>query len=116
MTRVAVMGTGNWGTAFACHPRRRRVRRHHVGAAPGGRRRVNAGCNHDYLPELRLPAAVRATVDPARPLDQADIVVLAVPSQTLRDNLDPVGRRDPRGRRRRLPDEGRRARHDDAHE
>jgi glycerol-3-phosphate dehydrogenase (NAD(P)+) len=43
--------------------------------------------NEDYLPELLLPDAVRATTDPAEALDGADIVVLAVPSQSLRDNL-----------------------------
>jgi glycerol-3-phosphate dehydrogenase (NAD(P)+) len=36
---------------------------------------------------VRLPDAVRATGDPAEALDRADVVVLAVPSQTLRDNL-----------------------------
>jgi glycerol-3-phosphate dehydrogenase (NAD(P)+) len=41
----------------------------------------------DYLPGVRLPDAVRATTDAAEALDGADIVVLAVPSQTLRMNL-----------------------------
>jgi glycerol-3-phosphate dehydrogenase (NAD(P)+) len=41
----------------------------------------------EYLPGVRLPDAVRATTDAAEALDGADIVVLAVPSQTLRANL-----------------------------
>ena len=87
MTSAAVYGTGSWGTAFAS-----------VLADAGttvtmwGRRaevvdQINAGTNQDYLPELRLPSTIRATTDPAEAGHGADIVVLAVPSQTLRANL-----------------------------
>lgn len=87
MSRAAVYGTGSWGTAFAA-----------VLADAGtpvtmwGRRaevveQINAGVNRDYLPELRLPETVRATADAAEAAEGADIVVLAVPSQTLRENL-----------------------------
>ena len=88
MTRVTVFGTGSWGTAFAA-----------VLADTGsevrmwGRRaelvdQINrAHVNGDYLPELLLPEAVSATTDPGEAVDGADIVVLAVPSQTLRTNL-----------------------------
>ncbi len=88
MTRVAVFGTGNWGTAYAG-----------ILADAGGevrlwgRRqeladRINAThVNADYLPDRVLPEAVRATTDPAEAVEDADIVVLAIPSQTLRDNL-----------------------------
>ncbi len=96
MTTAAVFGTGSWGTAFAA-----------VLADAGtqvtmwGRRaevvdRINAGCNDDYLPELRLPRRVRALTDPAQAAAGADIVVLAVPSQTLRDNLAAWGGALPR--------------------
>jgi glycerol-3-phosphate dehydrogenase (NAD(P)+) len=43
--------------------------------------------NPDYLPDIELPATVRATADPAEAVARADLVVLAVPSQTLRENL-----------------------------
>jgi glycerol-3-phosphate dehydrogenase (NAD(P)+) len=43
--------------------------------------------NTDYLPGIRLPERLRATNDPAEALAGADLVVLAVPSQTLRANL-----------------------------
>jgi glycerol-3-phosphate dehydrogenase (NAD(P)+) len=88
VTRAAVLGCGSWGTAFAM-----------VLADAGndvtlwGRRQAvvdritHEHVNADYLPELVLPAAVRATTDPAEALDGADLVVLAVPSQSLRDNL-----------------------------
>jgi glycerol-3-phosphate dehydrogenase (NAD(P)+) len=88
MTRVAVLGAGSWGTAFA-----------KVLADAGSKvtllaRRpelVEAICtgreNPDYLPGIRLPDAVLATADAEEALDDADIVVLAVPSQSLRENL-----------------------------
>ena len=88
MTRAAVLGAGSWGTAFA-----------KVLADAGTKvtllaRRpelVEAICtgreNPDYLPGIRLPDAVLATGDAEEALDGADIVVLAVPSQSLRDNL-----------------------------
>ena len=91
MTSAAVYGTGSWGTAFAS-----------VLADAGtpvtmwGRReevvdQINGGVNRDYLPELRLPSTIRATTDPAEAAEGADIVVLAVPSQTLRANLTAWG-------------------------
>ncbi|MCD9144114.1 NAD(P)-dependent glycerol-3-phosphate dehydrogenase [Streptomyces albireticuli] len=43
--------------------------------------------NPDYLPGIELPAAVRATTDPAEAAEGAAFTVLAVPSQTLRGNL-----------------------------
>jgi glycerol-3-phosphate dehydrogenase (NAD(P)+) len=43
--------------------------------------------NPDYLPGVELPATVTATPDPARAAADAALVVLAVPSQTLRANL-----------------------------
>ncbi|MEP6855256.1 MAG: NAD(P)H-dependent glycerol-3-phosphate dehydrogenase [Pedococcus sp.] len=87
MTRAAVFGTGSWGTAYAA-----------VLADGGtpvtmwGRRQemvdqINAGSNEDYLPGISLPKGIRATTDPAEATAGADIVVLAVPSQTLRANL-----------------------------
>ncbi|HXV92731.1 MAG TPA: NAD(P)H-dependent glycerol-3-phosphate dehydrogenase [Pseudonocardia sp.] len=86
--RLAVLGAGSWGTAFAkvLADAGRDVmlwaRRPEVAAA------VNDEChNPDYLPGVELPPRLRATTDPASALDGADAVVLAVPSQTLRANL-----------------------------
>jgi glycerol-3-phosphate dehydrogenase (NAD(P)+) len=88
MTKVAVFGAGSWGTAFAT-----------VLAQAGnqvsvwGRRESLCDAintrheNPDYLPGLRLPDAITATHDPAAAADGAEAIVLAVPSQSLRDNL-----------------------------
>jgi len=87
-TRAAVLGAGSWGTAFAkvladagrdvvlC------ARRDHVAAAIREQH-----VNPDYLPALRLPDRVTATVEPQEALRDADLVVLGVPAQTLRENL-----------------------------
>ena len=88
MTHVAVMGAGSWGSAFSL-----------VLADAGnevrmwGRRAdlcetlTTTHENPDYLPGVVLPDAVSASSEPAKALEDADVVVLAVPSQTLRDNL-----------------------------
>lgn len=91
MTRAAVYGTGSWGTAFAAILADAGTPVTMWGRNAAVVDQVNAGVNEDYLPELRLPDIVRATTDPAEAADGADVVVLAVPSQTLRDNLTTWG-------------------------
>ncbi|EWT00162.1 glycerol-3-phosphate dehydrogenase [Intrasporangium oryzae NRRL B-24470] len=97
MTHVAVMGTGSWGTAFSgvlsdagCTVTMW-ARREEMAE------QINAGCNLEYMPDLRLPETVRATTDPVAACKGADIVVLAVPSQTLRSNLAEWGHAIPGG-------------------
>jgi glycerol-3-phosphate dehydrogenase (NAD(P)+) len=43
--------------------------------------------NPDYLPGIALPPALGATWDPSEALAGADLVVFAVPAQSLRSNL-----------------------------
>ena len=88
MTRVAVFGSGSWGTAFSM-----------VLADAGGdvvmwaRRPELAETitvkheNADYLPGVPLPESITATHDAAAAASGAEVVVLAVPSQLLRENL-----------------------------
>jgi glycerol-3-phosphate dehydrogenase (NAD(P)+) len=86
--RVAVLGAGSWGTTFAkvLADAGRTVtlwaRRPEVADAINADR-VNAG----YLPGIHLPDNLTATAVPAEALAGAEAVVLAVPSQTLRENL-----------------------------
>ena len=91
MTRAAVLGTGSWGTAFgkvladAGTDVVLWARRPELAAA------VNATHeNPDYLPGIALPANLRATHLAQEAVEGADFVVLAVPSQSLRDNLAEV--------------------------
>lgn len=88
MTQVAMMGSGSWGTAFAM-----------VLADAGsdvriwGRQEAVAEDitrhhrNEAYHPGLDLPTRMAGTTDARHALDGAEIVVLAVPAQTLRANL-----------------------------
>lgn len=92
MARITVMGAGSWGTAFAL-----------VLADAGnevtlwGRRAelceaINADHeNGEYLPGLSLPESIVAESDAATALRDAQVVVLAVPSQQLRSNLTAWG-------------------------
>ena len=86
--RAAVLGAGSWGTAFAqvlCDAGTDTVlwaRRPEI-----ARELAIEKVNVRYLPGLVLPEQLRATADLGEALTGADIVVMAVPSQTLRGNL-----------------------------
>jgi glycerol-3-phosphate dehydrogenase (NAD(P)+) len=86
--KATVLGAGSWGTTFAqvlgdagtravLWARSEAV----VGAITAGHE------NPRYLPGISLPPALTATTDPATALDGADLVVFAVPAQTLRPCL-----------------------------
>jgi len=86
--RVAVMGAGSWGTVFSMIL-------------------ADAGCdvslwtrtravadevneshrNSAYQPGLKLPLSVTSTTNPVEALSDAELVVLAIPAQTLRSTL-----------------------------
>jgi glycerol-3-phosphate dehydrogenase (NAD(P)+) len=88
-TTTAVMGAGAWGTALA-----------KLLADAGGEvalwaRRsdvadeINSSrLNPGYLPGVQLPTGIRATADPAEALTGVTTVLLAVPAQTMRANLE----------------------------
>lgn len=89
MSKVTVLGCGSWGTALAV-----------VLAAKG--QPVEMWCrrseqademnrtkeNKRYLPGVMLPEGIVVTTDLAAALRDADYVVLAVPSQSLRETLE----------------------------
>ncbi|SCX17507.1 NAD(P)H-dependent glycerol-3-phosphate dehydrogenase [Corynebacterium jeikeium] len=88
MVQVAVMGAGSWGTtvakvfADAGNEVRLWARRAEVAEDVRDNHRNSA-----YLGDIELPAAMTGTTDPAEALNGAEIVVLGVPSQSLRGNL-----------------------------
>ncbi|MCA2217226.1 NAD(P)H-dependent glycerol-3-phosphate dehydrogenase [Jidongwangia harbinensis] len=88
MTRAAVVGAGAWGTAFAKVLAEAGAdvtiwaRRESVAAAIREQHR-----NDGSLPSVKLPERITATSDVAEAVRDAELVALAVPSQTLRGNL-----------------------------
>ena len=88
MTRVSVMGTGSWGTTFAIVLADAGAKVTLWGRRPELCAEINERHrNSDYLGTLPLPETIAASADPALALDGADVVVLALPSQSLRANL-----------------------------
>ena len=80
-----VIGAGAWGTAMAVHLARRGQ---HTALVP--RRAEHAAQlqaareNHDYLPGVRLPDGLLVTTDLPAALLEADVALIACPSQALR--------------------------------
>jgi glycerol-3-phosphate dehydrogenase (NAD(P)+) len=88
MTRAGVFGSGSWGTAFALVLADAGTDVVIWGRRPQLCEAVNrTHRNPDYLPDIELPSAIRATPEPVEAAEGADLIVLAVPSQTLRANL-----------------------------
>lgn len=88
MTRVAMMGSGSWGTAFA------------MVLADAGSDVVIWGRDDDVVEDIAvrhrneayhsgidLPSRITATTDAREALSGAELVVLAVPAQALREQL-----------------------------
>jgi glycerol-3-phosphate dehydrogenase (NAD(P)+) len=97
MAKIAVMGAGSWGTTFA-----------KILADAGNEVTIWARRadlveeinedhrNGDYLPGIRLPESLKASSDVAEVLAGVEQVYLAVPSQTLRGNLQAWGAEIPK--------------------
>jgi len=90
--KAAVLGAGNWGTTFGqvlCDAGTTTVlwtREEETADSI-----TTSHENPKYLPEIPLPPSLTATTDPAAALDGAELVVFAVPAQTLRSCLDAGG-------------------------
>jgi len=83
-----MVGAGSWGTTFAkvlcdagCDVMMLARRPEQANEIQVAKR------NSQYLPGINLPKSLQATSDPAEALRGAELVFLAVPSQTLRENL-----------------------------
>ncbi len=89
MVEAAVLGAGAWGTALAKvladagNGVRLWARRPELADEINTTHR-----NTSYIGNATLPESIRATSDPAQALDGACTVLLAVPAQTLRSNLE----------------------------
>mgnify|MGYP000709360984 FL=1 len=92
MAKIAVIGAGSWGTTFAKiladagNDVTIWARRADIVEEINDEHR-----NGDYLPGIQLPESLKASTSVAEVIDTADQVYLAVPSQTLRANLQEWG-------------------------
>lgn len=84
--KVAVIGAGSWGTAFASITAEKGVETVLWARRAELADEINARhANPDYLAEFELPPSLLATHDMEKALHAADVVVLAVPSHAYRE-------------------------------
>jgi glycerol-3-phosphate dehydrogenase (NAD(P)+) len=88
MKHVAVMGAGSWGTVFSMILADAGCDVSLWARSTDLADEINAKrINSLYHPNLKLPQSVKATNNPDEALTDADLVILGVPAQTLRENL-----------------------------
>jgi glycerol-3-phosphate dehydrogenase (NAD(P)+) len=87
MTRVAVVGAGSWGTAFAAVLARNGVDTHLWARNPDLVDEINgAHTNAAYLPGIDLPGShLHATHDLDEAVSRSPVIVLGVPSHAFRE-------------------------------
>ena len=84
--KVAVVGAGSWGTAFATITADKGVETVLWARRPELADDINARhTNPEYLAEFDLPPSLSATHDVEKAVDGAEVVVMAVPSHAFRE-------------------------------
>lgn len=91
MNKICILGAGSWGTAQAILLSRNALRIDLWGRPEDGLENIKIEReNKRFLPGARLPDNVYPLSDPQEALKDAEMVVLAVPSQVLRSVLETV--------------------------
>ena len=86
--RIAVIGSGSWGTTLACmFARAGRTVTLLVRSEEEVTGLRSMGENARYLPGVRLPVQLMIDSDPQRALRNCQVMLFAVPSQTMRQNV-----------------------------
>lgn len=86
--RVAVAGTGSWGTTLAILSARQGRKTHLLARSPDEAERLASdGENRRFLPGYPFPPGLLVTADPAEALRGCDMLLMVVPSQTMRANI-----------------------------
>jgi glycerol-3-phosphate dehydrogenase (NAD(P)+) len=85
MATLAVVGSGAWGTALACHAARLGHTVTMWAHEPEVVEEIDTRhTNTSYLPDVSLPAGIRAFSDAAEAVSSAEVVILVPPSKHLR--------------------------------
>ncbi len=84
--RVAVVGSGSWGTALANHLALAGFETRIWGRSPAELAQINTRHeNRAYLPGIKLSTELRGEADLTKALAEAVLIVFAVPSSAVRD-------------------------------
>src|SRR5437762_764075 len=86
--RVTVVGTGSWGTTLAILSARQGLTTHLLTRTEEEAARLNeARENTRFLPGQPFPPHLHVTADAEQALDRCDMLLMVVPSQTMRANI-----------------------------
>lgn len=86
--RVAVVGTGSWGTTLAILSARQGLVVNLLARTEEEAATLAAdGENRRFMPGFPFPPGLTPTADPKEALDGCDMLLMVVPSQTMRDNI-----------------------------
>lgn len=86
--RVGVVGTGSWGTTLAILSARQGLATHLLARTPDeAAQLLHDAENRRFLPGYPFPPSLGVTADPAEALEGCDMLLMVVPSQTMRANI-----------------------------
>ena len=89
--RVAIIGTTTWGTTLGIILARKRVSVSLLARSTREAAELNAQRrNSRFLPEVAFPEALTVASDVEEAVTPADLVVIAVPSHRLRENIQSI--------------------------
>ncbi len=85
---VSILGTGGWGTALAVVLSGTPARVQLWGRRPDFVEELRSRReNNPYLPGITIPGSVQLTSDAREATENADLVIIAIPTQHIRDTL-----------------------------
>ncbi|MCZ6688558.1 MAG: NAD(P)-dependent glycerol-3-phosphate dehydrogenase [Planctomycetota bacterium] len=88
---IAILGTGAWGTANAILLARKGLPVRLWGRRPDHVKELASGRELSaLLPGVKIPPEVRVTGEAAEALDGATLVAVAIPTQHIRETLEPI--------------------------
>lgn len=91
--KIAIVGDGGWGTALAVLLNRKKLQVCLWGAFPDYLQKIKkTRKNNKFLPGIEIPKAIELSDDLAAVLENAELIVLAVPSQFMRQILKKIKR------------------------
>jgi len=96
---ISILGDGGWGTTLAIHLGHRGYKVLLWGAfAANVAAMTRARENKKFLPGHKLPSSIRLSADMGEAIEFADLVVLACPSEYLRNVLQKIEKTSCRGK------------------